>query len=93
VWAAEVDRARNALTRRIAEAIGGQAGAVGAALVTGKRGLIDEDTNDILRAAGIYHIVSFGRVSPQRELEKDRPTQVVSVEHDNGAVLPHRLHV
>jgi len=59
VWAAEVDRARNALTRRIAEAIGGQAGAVGAALVTGKRGLIDEDTNDILRAAGIYHIVSI----------------------------------
>jgi competence protein ComEC len=59
VWAAEVDKARNALTRRIADAIGGQAGAVGAALVTGKRGLIDEDTNDVLRAAGIYHIVSI----------------------------------
>jgi competence protein ComEC len=59
VWAAEVDAARNTLTRRIADAIGGQAGAVGAALVTGKRGLIDEDTNDILRAAGIYHIVSI----------------------------------
>lgn len=57
--AASVDAARNALTRRIAEAIGGPAGAVAAALVTGKRGLIDEDTNDALRAAGIYHIVSI----------------------------------
>lgn len=29
-----------------------------AALVTGKRGLIAEQTNDDLRAAGIYHIVT-----------------------------------
>lgn len=56
---AAIDDARNVLTRRIAEAIGGQAGAVAAALVTGKRGLISEDTNDALRAAGIYHIVSI----------------------------------
>ncbi|HKH33075.1 MAG TPA: ComEC/Rec2 family competence protein [Beijerinckiaceae bacterium] len=56
---ATIDRARNALTRRIADVIGGQAGAVAAALVTGKRGLIDEDTNQILRGAGIYHIVSI----------------------------------
>ncbi|MDB5589798.1 ComEC/Rec2 family competence protein, partial [Enterovirga sp.] len=57
--AAAIDRARNALTSRITAAIGGQAGAVSAALVTGKRGLIDERTNDILRAAGIYHVVSI----------------------------------
>ncbi|HEV2559424.1 MAG TPA: ComEC/Rec2 family competence protein [Microvirga sp.] len=57
--AAGVDAARNALTQRIAASIGGQAGAVSAALVTGKRGLIEEPTNDILRAAGIYHIVSI----------------------------------
>jgi competence protein ComEC len=57
--AAAVDEARNTLTRRIAQAIGGQAGAVAAALITGKRGLIDDNTNDILRAAGIYHIVSI----------------------------------
>lgn len=57
--AAGVDRARNALTDRIARSIGGQAGAVAAALVTGKRGLIDETTNDVLRAAGIYHVVSI----------------------------------
>lgn len=54
-----IDQARNALTRRIAEAGGGQGGAVAAALVTGKRGLISEATNNDLRAAGIYHIVSI----------------------------------
>ena len=57
--AAQVDAARNALTQRIASAIGGPAGGVGAALVTGKRGLIPEPTNDVLRGAGIYHIVSI----------------------------------
>ena len=57
--AAQLDAARNALTRRMAAAIGGQAGAVAAALVTGKRGLIDTTTNDILRGAGIYHVVSI----------------------------------
>jgi competence protein ComEC len=54
-----VDEARNALTQRIASSIGGAAGGVGAALVTGKPGLIEEPANDTLRAAGIYHIVSF----------------------------------
>ncbi|MDP4002853.1 ComEC/Rec2 family competence protein [Methylobacterium sp. NEAU K] len=57
--AAMLDDARNALTRRIAQAEGGQAGAVAAALVTGKRGLIGPATNDALRAAGIYHVVSI----------------------------------
>ncbi|WP_414471132.1 ComEC/Rec2 family competence protein [Microvirga sp. M2] len=60
LWlAARVDAGRNALTHRIASTIGGAAGGVGAALVTGKRGLIGEPTNDVLRAAGIYHIVSI----------------------------------
>ncbi|MCP1557504.1 UNVERIFIED_ORG: putative membrane metal-binding protein [Methylorubrum zatmanii] len=54
---AAIDAARNAFTRRITDAIGGQAGAVAAALVTGKRGLISNETNDVLRAAGIYHVV------------------------------------
>lgn len=57
--AVTIDRARNALTQRIAEIGGGQAGAMAAALVTGKRGLITETTNADLRAAGIYHIVSI----------------------------------
>jgi competence protein ComEC len=54
-----IDVARNRLTERIAQASGGQEGALAAALVTGKRGLITEDVNDALRAAGIYHIVSI----------------------------------
>lgn len=57
--AAAIDDARNGLTRRITDANGGQAGAVAAALVTGKRGLISPQTNDVLRAAGIYHVVSI----------------------------------
>lgn len=56
---AAIDEARNAMTERIVRLIGGQAGAVAAAFVTGKRGLISEETNDILRGAGIYHIVSI----------------------------------
>lgn len=56
---ATVDRARNALTERIAGIGGGQAGAMAASLVTGKRGLITEATNIDLRAAGIYHIISI----------------------------------
>lgn len=56
---AALDQARNALTQRIAGIGGGQAGAMAAALVTGKRGLITEATNIDLRAAGIYHIVSI----------------------------------
>ncbi|GJE43510.1 ComEC/Rec2 family competence protein [Methylobacterium soli] len=57
--AAAIDDARNGLTRRITDANGGQAGAVAAALVTGKRGLITQETNDVLRAADIYHVVSI----------------------------------
>ncbi|NIX77159.1 ComEC/Rec2 family competence protein [Microvirga terricola] len=57
--AAGIDEARNTLTHRIASAIGGSAGGVSAALVTGKRGLIGEPANDVLRSAGIYHIVSI----------------------------------
>lgn len=56
---AAIDRARNALTKRIYEAVGPDAGGVAAALVTGKRGYIPQETNDALRAAGIYHIVSI----------------------------------
>jgi competence protein ComEC len=57
--AAAIDNARNDLTGRIAARIGGQAGALSAALVTGKRGLLTEEENENLRAAGLYHIVSI----------------------------------
>ena len=58
-FVAMIDRFRNHLATRIANAIGGQAGAVSAALITGKRGAISEETNEDLRAAGIYHVVSI----------------------------------
>lgn len=54
-----IDRGRNTLTDRIIATIGGADGAVAAALITGKRGLIPEETNEALRAAGIYHVVSI----------------------------------
>lgn len=56
---AAIDRWRNTLTERIAVAIGGDAGALSAALITGKRGLISATANDDLRGAGLYHIVSI----------------------------------
>lgn len=58
-FAAMIDRFRNQLAIRIAEVIGGQAGAVSAALINGKRGMISEETNEDLRLAGIYHVVSI----------------------------------
>lgn len=57
--AAAIDRARNNLTKRIHDTVPNDSGGVAAALVTGKRGFIPEATNDALRAAGIYHIVSI----------------------------------
>ena len=54
-----VDRGRNQLAERIISVIGGDSGAIAAALVTGKRGMISDEANEALRAAGIYHIVSI----------------------------------
>ena len=54
-----LDQYRCEVTDRIITTIGGQNGAVAAALVTGKRGYINEHSNDILRSAGIYHVVSI----------------------------------
>jgi competence protein ComEC len=56
---AMIDGWRNGMTERISRVIGGDAGALAAALVTGKRGLIPDETNDELRASGLYHIVSI----------------------------------
>ena len=59
---AQVDRARNALARRVERAIGGPAGAVGAAMVTGKRDFLDDPTREIIREAGIFHIITIAGV-------------------------------
>ena len=57
-----VDRLRNALARRVYAAIGGDAGAVGAAMVTGKRDFLGEDAKTLIREAGIFHIITISGV-------------------------------
>ena len=52
-------RLRMDMAQGMRDSIGGQAGAVAAALMTGDRSGIDERTNDIMRASNLYHIVSI----------------------------------
>ena len=50
---------RERLTTRIRDAIGGTAGAVAAALITGDRGAIPDEVNEAYRNSGIYHLLSI----------------------------------
>lgn len=52
-------RARMSISAGIQSAIGGQAGAVAAALMTGDRSGISEATNESMRASNLYHIISI----------------------------------
>jgi competence protein ComEC len=56
---ASIDRARNALASRVYKTIGGDAGAIAAAMVTGKRDYLSESAKDLIRRAGIFHIVTI----------------------------------
>ncbi len=57
-----VDRTRNALARRVASSIGGDNGAIGAAMVTGKRDLLSDAAKETIRKAGIFHIITISGV-------------------------------
>ncbi|MGP8232143.1 MAG: ComEC/Rec2 family competence protein [Methylovirgula sp.] len=57
-----LDRGRNALALRIDTIVGGEAGAVAAAMVTGKRDLLSDDTREVIRKAGIFHIITISGV-------------------------------
>jgi len=57
-----IDRGRNALARRVDQTIGGDAGAIAAAMVTGKRDLLSETAKEIIREAGIFHIITISGV-------------------------------
>ncbi|WP_347137901.1 ComEC/Rec2 family competence protein [Paracoccus sp. SSK6] len=57
MWA--MHRARMAVSRAIQDGIGGQEGAVASALMTGDRSGIEEATNEVMRAANLYHIISI----------------------------------
>ena len=52
-------RLRISLSKAIQQRIGGQAGAVAAALMTGDRSGIHEATNEVMRASNLYHIISI----------------------------------
>ncbi|MGR3388151.1 MAG: ComEC/Rec2 family competence protein [Paracoccus sp. (in: a-proteobacteria)] len=52
-------RARIAISRAMQDRIGGQKGAVAAALMTGDRSGIEEATNAVMRASNLYHIISI----------------------------------
>ncbi|MGA8169422.1 MAG: ComEC/Rec2 family competence protein, partial [Methylocystis sp.] len=57
-----VDRARNALAARVYEVLQGDAGAIAAAMVTGKRDYLSENAKDLIRRAGIFHLVTISGV-------------------------------
>ncbi len=54
-----IENARSGLTRRITEAAPGQGGAIVAAVVTGKREAISENSRAALRDAGLAHLLAI----------------------------------
>ncbi|MGH6838222.1 MAG: ComEC/Rec2 family competence protein [Methylocella sp.] len=57
-----IDRGRNALARRIDKIVGGDAGAIAAAMVTGKRDLLSDEAKEVIREAGIFHIITISGI-------------------------------
>jgi competence protein ComEC len=57
-----IDRGRNALVRRIDTIVGGDAGAIAAAMVTGKRDLLSNEAKETIREAGIFHIITISGI-------------------------------
>jgi len=61
-FAAAIDHARNRLAVRVDRIIGGDEGAIAAAMVTGKRDFLSSDAKDLIREAGIFHIITISGV-------------------------------
>jgi competence protein ComEC len=57
-----IDRGRNALARRIDKIVGGDAGAIAAEMVTGKRDLLSMEAKEVIREAGVFHIITISGV-------------------------------
>ncbi len=57
-----IDRGRNALARRIDAIVGGDSGAIAAAMVTGKRDLLSGEAKEVIREAGIFHIITISGI-------------------------------
>ena len=47
---------------RVERIIGGDEGAIAAAMVTGKRDFLSNDAKDLIREAGIFHIITISGV-------------------------------
>ena len=60
--ASMVERARNGLAARVDLILGGDTGAIAAAMVTGKRDLLSDDGRELIREAGIFHIITIAGV-------------------------------
>lgn len=58
-WSMTLHRTRMQLSHEIQDRIGGQAGAVASALMTGDRSGISEATNEVMRVSNLYHIISI----------------------------------
>jgi competence protein ComEC len=54
-----LDRGRNALTRRIDSALGGDAGAIAVAMVTGKRDFLSDEAKEVIREAGLFNMITI----------------------------------
>ena len=61
-FAPAIDHARNRLALRVDAIIGGDEGAIAAAMVTGKRDFLSNDAKDLIREAGIFHIITISGV-------------------------------
>src|SRR5271157_4204118 len=61
-FSAAIDHARNRLAVRVDRIIGGDEGAIAAAMVTGKRDFLSNDAKDLIREAGIFHIITISGV-------------------------------
>jgi competence protein ComEC len=61
-FSAAIDQARNRLALRVNTIIGGDEGAIAAAMVTGKRDFLSNDAKDLIREAGIFHIITVSGV-------------------------------
>jgi competence protein ComEC len=59
---AAIDRFRNALVARIASRLDGDTGAIAAAMVTGKRDLLSPSAKELIREAGIFHIITISGI-------------------------------
>jgi competence protein ComEC len=61
-FGAAIDHARNRLALRVDAIIGGDEGAIAAAMVTGKRDFLSNGAKDLIREAGIFHIITISGV-------------------------------